>query len=167
MERSNAARPRAFPIPMFVAILGVGLVIYGAISPWARVPTYSNIYGRPGGETEIFWVTGTEAPGMIPLVGDGMISLILAAMAGVLILWRLLYPPRSSGFLLLAIFAMLAVSTFVGSVNLVNVGNIPRADSRLFFESSVEVSWGLIVFCIGSWMGLLASGYQLWQDELR
>ena len=167
MERSNVARPRAFPISMFVAIVGVGLVIYGAISPWARVPTYSNIYGRPGGETEIFWVSGTEAPGMIPLVGDGMISLILAALAGVLILWRLVHPPRSCGFLLLAIFAMLAVSAFVGSVNLVNVGNIPRSDSRMFFEGSVEVSWGLIVFCIGSWLGLLASGYQLWWDELR
>ena len=167
MERSNAARPRAFPIPMFVAILGVGLVIYGAISPWARVPTYSNIYGRPGGETEIFWVTGTEAPGMIPLVGDGMISLILAAMAGVLILWRLLYPPRSSGFLLACHFCN------VGGQHLCGLGQPGQrgqhSESRLavVLESSVEVSWGLIVFCIGSWLGLLASGYQLWQDELR
>ena len=167
MERSTAARPRAFPISMFIAIVGVGLVVLGAISPWARVPTYNNIYGRPGGESEVFWVIGTEASGMIPLVGDGMVALILAALAGVLILWRLVYPPRSSGFLLLAIFAMLAVCTFVGSVNLANVGNIPRTDSRLFFESSVEVSWGLIVLCVGAWLGLLASGYQLWHDELR
>ena len=167
MERSTVARPRSFPLAMFVAILGVGLVIYGAISPWARVPTYRNTYGIAGGESDVFWIIGTEAPGMIPLVGDGMVALIMVALAGVLILWRLIYPPRSCGFILLSIFALLALSTFIGSVNLANVGNIPRADSRLFFEGSVEVSWGLIVFCAGSWLGLLAAGYQLWRDELQ
>ena len=167
MEISTASRPAAFPVSMFIAIASVGLVIFGALGPWARVPTYRHVYGLPGGESDIFWVKGTEAPGMIPLVGDGMIALILAAIAGVLILWRLFHPPKSSGFLLLAIFSLLAVSAFVGMVNWANVGNIPRSDSRIFFEGSVEVSWGLIVLCLGVWPGVLASAYQLWRDELR
>ena len=104
---------------------------------------------------------------MIPLVGDGLFILILAALAGGLILWRLLLPPKSSGFLLLAIFVLLSVSALVGMVNWANVGNIPRTDSRLFFSGSVEVSWGLVVLCVGVWPGVLASAYQLWRDELR
>ncbi len=167
MERATVVRPPAFPVSMFVAALGIGLVIFGAFSPWARVPGYRNIYGMEGGESNVFWVIGTEAPGMIPLVGDGMVILILSALSGILVLWRLIHPPRSCGFLLLAIFSLLAVSAIVGSVNLANVGNIPRADSREFFQSSVEVSWGLIVLCAGAWAATAATGYQLWKDELR
>ena len=167
MQKATAARPMPFPIAMFLALLGVALVIFGTFSPWARVPGYANTYGKPGGETDVFWVIGTEAPGMIPLIGDGKIILIMTTLAGLLILWRLVYPPRSCGFLVLAIFALLAVSAFVGSVNFLNVGNIPRADSRLFYTGSVTISWGLIVLCAGAWLGMLAAGYQLWRDELR
>ncbi len=167
MERASVTRPAAFPAAMFAAAVGVGMMVTGSFAPWARVPGYRHIYGRVGGETDVLWITGTEAPGMVPLVGDGMVVLALGGLAGALVLWRLLYPPRSSGFLLLAVFTMLALGAFVCSVNLLNVGNIPRSDSRLFFEGSVEPGWGLFVVCAGAWLGLLASGYQLWRDELR
>ena len=162
-----AGRPSGFPVAMFISIVSVALVIVGTLSPWAKVPSYQSIYGFASGQSDLFWVKGTEAPGMIPLVGDGLFILILAALAGGLILWRLLLPPKSSGFLLLAIFVLLLVSALVGLVNWANVGNIPRADSRLFFSGSVEVSWGLVVLCVGVWPGVLASAYQLWRDELR
>lgn len=140
----------------------------GAVSPWARVPTYRADYGGAAADSAaVFWVRGLDAPGMIPLVGDGTVILILASLAALLILWRLFWPPRSCGFLLLAIFSLLGVITLIGMVNWANVGNIPQTDSRLFFKSSVEVSWGLVVLCVGVWPGALAAGYQLWADELR
>ena len=166
-QASSPSGPSAFPVSMFIAIVSAALVIVGALSPWAKVPGYRSIYGLVGGESDVFLVIGTEAPGMIPLVGDGMIALILASLAGVLILWRLIHPPNSSGFILFAIFLLLLVSALVGVVNWANAGNIPRADSRVFFEGNVEVSWGLIVLCLGAWPGVLAAGYQLWKDELR
>ena len=167
MQKATVTRPSSFPPAMFLALLGAALAIFGTVSPWARVPGYASTYGLPGGEADVFWVIGTEAPGMIPLVGDGKIILALTAVAGLLILWRLVYPPRSCGFLLLAVFTLLALSAFIGSVNFFNAGHIPRPDSTRFFASSVEVSWGLIVLCIGAWVGTLAAGYQLWRDELR
>ncbi len=167
VQTSSANRPSAFPASMFIAIGSAGLVILGALSPWARVPGYKNTYGMTGGESDVFWVVGIEAPGMIPLVGDGMVALIMASLAGVLILWRLVWPPKSSGFILLAIFLLLLVSALIGMVNWANAGNIPQSDSRSFFAGNVEVSWGLIVLCLGVWPGVLASAYQLWSDELR
>ena len=160
-------RPRAFPKAMLISAVSVAAVLVGAVSPWARVPTYRAAYGDATDPSGVFQVPGLEAPGMIPLVGDGTVILIMAALAGVLILWRLFRPPRSSGFLLLAIFSLLAVATFIGMVNWANVGNIPQADSRLFFKGSVEVSWGLIVLCLGAWPGVAAAAYQLWADEFR
>ena len=153
---------------MLVCAVSVAVVLIGAVSPWARVPTYRADYGGAAADpTAVFWVRGLDAPGMIPLVGDGTVILILASLAALLILWRLFWPPRSCGFLLLAIFSLLAVITLIGMVNWANVGNIPQTDSRLFFKSSVEVSWGLVVLCVGVWPGALAAGYQLWADELR
>ena len=169
MNLRLAAAPRisAFPPAMVISAVSAALVIVGALGPWARVPTYQAVYGVREGDVAVFWVRGVEAPGMIPLVGDGMIALIMAALAGVLILWRLIHPPKSSGFILLAIFALLLLAALVGTVNWANVGNIPQTNSRLFFSGSVEVSWGLIVLCLGVWPGVLAAAYQLWQDELR
>ena len=152
---------------MLISAVSVAAVLVGAVSPWARVPTYRAAYGDAKDPSGVFQVPGLEAPGMIPLVGDGTVILMMAALAGVLILWRLFWPPRSSGFLLLAIFSLLAVATFIGMVNWANVGNIPQADSRLFFKGSVEVSWGLIVLCLGAWPGVAAAAYQLWADEFR
>ena len=164
-----APRPRAFPWAMLISAVSVAAVLVGAVSPWARVPTYRAAYGAAANDPSsgVFRVPGLEAPGMIPLVGDGTVILIMASLAGVLILWRLFRPPRSCGFLLLAIFSLLAVVTLIGMVNWANVGNIPQADSRLFFKSSVEVSWGLIVLCLGAWPGVAAAAYQLWADEFR
>ena len=167
MERSTVSRPSAFPVAMFLALFGAALAILGTFSPWARVPTYEASYGAAAAGEGVFWVMGTEAPGMIPLFGDGTVVLVMVSLAAVLILWRMVWPPKSSGFILSAIICLLLLSAVIGTVNLAYPGYIPQADSRTYFKGSVEVSWGLVIMCVGLWPGVLAAAYQLWADELR
>lgn len=103
---------------------------------------------------------------MIPLIGDGMLLLILGGIAGGLILWRLVRP-NSSAFLLLTVFILLLVSGTIGAVDWANAETIPRADPTAFFPGDVEVSWGLLVTALAAWLGVASTAYQLWQDELR
>ena len=142
------------------------MVIIGSIGPWARVPGYSSVYGNGSENSNVFWVYGTEATGMIPLIGDGMVSLILGSIAGGLTLWRLVWP-ASSAFLLLTVFILLLVSGAIGAVDWANVANIPRGDPTAFFPGDVEVSWGLIITALAAWPGVASTAYQLWKDELR
>ena len=164
---TTAPRLNAFPIPMIVCAVSAALAIVGSLGPWARVPTYQASYGAVGEEEGVFWVMGLDAPGMVPLIGDGMLVLVMASLAGALTLWRLVHPPKSSGFILLAILILLTLSAVIGTVNWAYPGYIPQADSRTYFKGSVEVSWGLVVMAVGLWPGVLASAYQLWADELR
>lgn len=143
------------------------MAVAGALGPWARVPTYQASYGRATEGEGVFWVMGTEAPGMVPLIGDGAVVLIMVSLAAVLILWRLVWPPKSSGFILLGIFTLLTLSAVIGTVNWAYPGYIPQADSRTYFKGNVELSWGLVVMCIGLWPAVVAAAYQLWADELR
>jgi hypothetical protein len=69
-------------VPLLVAVGSAILVVIGSIGPWARVPGYSSVYGNGSENSNVFWVYGTGAPGMIPLIGDGMVSLILGSIAG-------------------------------------------------------------------------------------
>ena len=142
---ADSAQPRlsAFPVAMLVCAAGVALAIVGALGPWARVPTYGATYGNATGPEGIFWVRGLEAPGMVPLVGDGAVVLVMVALSAGLILWRLIWPPKSSGFVLLCILTLLLLAAVIGTVNWLFPGNIPQADSRTYFKASVEVSWGL------------------------
>ncbi len=162
-----APRLAALPISMFVCAGSVALAIIGALAPWARVPTYEASYGAGAAEEGVFWVMGLDAPGMVPIFGDGAVVLFMASLAGLLILWRLVRPPKSSGFILLGILCLLLLSAAIATVNWANPGYIPQADSRTYFRSSVEVSWGIIVVALGLWPGVLAAAYQLWADELR
>ena len=110
---------------------------------------------------------GLDAPGMVPIFGDGTVVLVMASLAAALILWRMVWPPKSSGFILSGILILLLLSAVIGTVNWAYPGYIPQADSRTFFKSSVEVSWGLVIMCVGLWPGVVAAAYQLWADELR
>ena len=162
-----APRLAALPISMFVCAVSVALAIIGALGPWARVPTYRAGYGdAPAGEG-VFWVMGPDAPGMVPLIGDGALILIMVSISGVLVLWRMIHPPKSSGFILTSILVLLALSAVIGTVNWAYPGYIPQADSRTYFKGSVEASWGLVVMTAALWPGVVAAAYQLWADELR
>ena len=164
---ASAPRITALPVAMLVCCVSVALAIIGALGPWARVPTYEASYGGATAGEGVFWVMGLEAPGMVPFVGDGAVILVMAAMSAALILWRLIWPPKSSGFILSAILCLLLLSAVIATINWAYPGYIPQADSRTYFKSNVEVSWGLIVLCIGIWPGVIAAAYQLWYDELR
>ena len=162
-----APRLGVLPLPMFVCAISVALAIIGTLGPWARVPTYKATYGEVAAGQGVFWVMGLEAPGMVPIFGDGTVVLVMVSLAGALILWRMIRPPKSSGFILSGICCLLLLAAVIGTVNLAYPGFIPQADSRTYFKSSVEVSWGLVVMTAGLWPGVLAAAYQLWSDELR
>ena len=164
---ASAPRLASLPISMFVCAVGVALAIVGSLGPWARVPTYEAGYGDAAAGEGIFWVMGLDAPGMVPLFGDGTVVLAMVSLAAILILWRIVLPPKSSGFILSGILCLLLLSAVIGTVNWAYPGYIPQADSRTYFKDSVEVSWGLVVMCLGLWPGVLAAAYQLWADELR
>ena len=164
---ASAPRLSALPISMFVCAIGSALAIIGALGPWARVPTYQAGYGDAVAGKGVFWVMGLDAPGMVPIFGDGTVVLVMASLAAALILWRMVWPPKSSGFILSGILILLLLSAVIGTVNWAYPGYIPQADSRTFFKSSVEVSWGLVIMCVGLWPGVVAAAYQLWADELR
>jgi hypothetical protein len=162
------AQRRAPPpsLPLIIAVASAALVVIGSVGPWARVPGYSDVYSGQDEDVGVFWVKGTEAPGMIPLIGDGMVSLILGGVAGALALWRLVRP-NSSAFVLLAVFILLLVSGMLGVANWGNAENIPRRNPALFFPEDVEVSWGLIMMALAAWPGVASTAYQLWKDELQ
>ena len=164
---ASAPRLGTLPISMFVCAASAALAIIGSLGPWARVPTYEASYGTAAPGEGVFWVMGLEAPGMIPVFGDGAVVLVMASLAGILALWRMVWPPKSSGFVLSGILCLLLLSAVIGTFNWAYPGFIPQADSRTFFKGSVEVSWGLIVLTAGLWPGVVAAGYQLWSDELR
>ena len=164
---ASAPRLAALPISMFVCAVSVAMAIVGALGPWARVPTYKASYGDAVEGEGVFWVTGVDAPGMVPIFGDGAVVLVMVSLAGLLILWRMIRPPKSSGFILTSILCLLLLSAVIGTVNWAYPGYIPQADSRTYFKGSVEVSWGLVVMAAGLWPGVVAAAYQLWADELR
>ena len=164
---ASAPRLTSLPVAMLVCCACTALAIVGALGPWARVPTYEASYGNASAGEGVFWVMGPEAPGMVPIFGDGTVILVMVSLSAALILWRLIWPPKSSGFLLSSVLCLLSLSAVIATVNWAYPGYIPQADSRTYFKNSVEVSWGLILLCIAIWPAVFAAAYQLWSDELR
>src|SRR5918996_4716314 len=111
MISSSAAQRRArlLSVPLLVAVGSAVLIIIGSLGPWARVPGYRAVYGSADEGVDVFWVMGTAAPGIIPLVGDGIISLIFGGVAEALALWRV-GPANFRGFVFLAGFFLLLVN---------------------------------------------------------
>ena len=164
---ASAPRITALPVAMIVCCVSAALAIVGALGPWARVPTYEASYGSAAAGEGVFRVMGLDAPGMVPIFGDGTVILVMVSISAALILWRMIWPPKSSGFILSSILCLLLLSAVIATVNWAYPGYIPQADSRTYFKNSVEVSWGLMLLSIGIWPGVIAAAYQLWYDELR
>ena len=162
------ARRGALPLsaPLLFAVGSAVLVIIGSLAPWAHAPSFGYVYGFTGNEAHVLTVNGTAAHGMIPLMGDGMVPLVLGSIAAVLVVWRLAWS-RASGFVLGTVIALLLVSGVIGMVNWSNPGSIPSPDPSSFFKGDVAASWGVMMMTIAAWSGLLATAYQLWKDELR
>lgn len=143
------------PAPLLVAAVTSVLVAVGSIGPWARVlgEKYVN------GEIEVFAVRGT--------VGDGLATLALGILAGVLILWRLVRA-HSSGFVLGAALVVLVVVVVVGMLNWLDASHMPGVDQPgRYFRTGARAAWGLIVVTLAALAGVGALAYQLWDDELR
>ncbi len=143
------------PVPLLVAAVTTVLVAVGSTGPWARVlgEKYVN------DEIETWSVRGT--------VGDGMGTLALGILAGVLILWRLVRS-HSSGFVLGAAIVMLVVVVVVGMLNWLDVSHMPGVDQHgRYFRTGVRAAWGLIVVTLAALAGVSALAYQLRNDELR
>ena len=143
------------PVPLLVAAVTTVLVAVGSTGPWARVlgEKYVN------DEIEVFSVRGT--------VGDGMATLALGILAGVLILWRLVRT-HSSGFVLGAAIVVLVVIVVVGMLNWLDVSHMPGVDQHgRYFRTGARAAWGLIVVTLAALAGVSALAYQLWNDELR
>lgn len=143
------------PVPLLVAAVTAVLVAVGSTGPWARVlgETYVN------DEIEVFSVRGT--------VGDGMATLALGILAGVLILWRLVRT-HSSGFVLGAAIVVLVVVVVVGMLNWLDVSHMPGvSEPGRYFRTGARAAWGLIVVTLAASAGVSALAYQLWNDELR
>ena len=145
----------ALPVAVLVSLAAALLAAFGSTSTWAIA------YGERDADDEIerFLVSGT--------VGDGTVTLILAAVSGLLILWRLLLP-RTTGFVLGLAAVLLMVVMVVGMLNWVDVSHMPGIfEPGKYFRTGVDPGWGLILVTLSAAIGMVASAYQLWQDELR
>lgn len=150
--RNSGARARA---PLLVGAGAAALVVISSFATWAIVDGQ----GYTNNEITRISIKGSG--------GDGEITFILGGLAAVLILLRLT-KPRSSGFVLGIATLFLLINGVMGIGNWLDLRNIPGADQGAkFFHTGVQVGWGLVVMTSASFIGALAAGYQLWQDELR
>ena len=148
---------RVLASPSLVPLVAMGmivLVIIGSIAPWARVSGEAHI----GGEIPAFSINGTDA--------DGIYTLILAVVAGVLVLWRIVRPGLS-GFVLGTASLLLLICSPIGVGNWMLVERIRGPEEVFLFQREVAVAWGLIMVTLASFPALVCAGYQLWDDELR
>jgi hypothetical protein len=147
--------PPLLPVPLLIAAVTIVLVAVGSTGPWARV--FGEKYVND--EFEVLSVKGT--------VGDGMATLALGILAGVLILWRLVRT-HSSGFVLGAAIVVLVVVVVVGMLNWLDVSHMPGVDQHgKYFRAGARAAWGLMVVTLAAFAGVSALAYQLWNDELR
>ena len=143
------------PVPLLIAAASSGLVIAGSLGPWATVA--GELY--VAGEVERFQVDG--------MIGDGVFTLALSAVAALFILWRLLRG-RANGFLLGLAVILLVIAALIGMLNWADLGNMPGVyEPGKYYHSAARPAWGLLLATFGGAAGALAMGYQLWVDELR
>jgi hypothetical protein len=99
--------------------------------------------------------------------GDGVFTLALSAAAVLLILWRLLRG-RASGFLSGLAVILLVLSAMIGMLNWADLGNMPGVyEPGKYYHSDARPAWGLLLTTFAGALGALATGYKLWDDELR
>ena len=130
----------------------------GSLGPWATVAGELYASGSEAG-VERFKVAG--------LIGDGLFTLALSAVALLVIIWRGLRG-RANGFLLGLAFILLVISAVVGMLNWVDIGNMPGVyQPGKYYHTDARPAWGLLVVTFASAVGALAMAYRLWDDELR
>ena len=143
------------PTILLIAVAASALVIAGSLGPWATVA--GELYTQ--GEIQRFQVYGMN--------GDGVFTLALSAAAVLLILWRLLRG-RASGFLSGLAVILLVLSAMIGMLNWVDLGNMPGVyEPGKYYHSDARPAWGLLLTTFAGALGALATGYKLWDDELR
>ena len=148
-------RPR-LPLAAVVGLAAAGLVIVGsALGPWANVAGELHV----GGEIERFQIYG--------MVGDGVFTLSLSAVAALLILWRILRG-RASGFLTGLAVVLLLIAAVMGMLNWADIDHMPGVYvPAKHFHSDAQAGWGLLTTTFGAPVGAVAMAYQVWNDELR
>ena len=155
--QAQARRFRArLPLAAVVSLAAAVLVIVGsAVGPWANVAGELHA----GGQIERFQIHG--------MVGDGVFTLSLSAVAALLILWRVLRG-RASGFLTGLAVVLLLVAAVIGMLNWADIDNMPGVYvPAKHFHSDARAAWGLLTTTFGAAVGAVAMAYQVWNDELR
>ena len=155
---SEPAQARRFRLPL-AAVVGLAaavLVIVGsAVGPWANVAGELHV----AGEIERFQIHG--------MVGDGVFTLSLSAVAALLILWRILRG-RASGFLTGLAVVLLLIAAVIGMLNWADIDHMPGVYvPAKHFHSDARAAWGLLTTTFGAAAGAVAMAYQVWNDELR
>ena len=133
--RSRAPSDEGMNTLQVAATLGAAvLVVVGSFGTWATFL--------------VFHVAGTS--------GDGWITFVLGAAAGIVLLAELVRPGGQPLLLIAAAGLALGAAGVVGVYDWVNVAAIPDADTELFGTLSIQVGWGLVLVTIAGWGGALA-----------
>lgn len=160
--RSPAGRGGRLPAaaPLLITAAASALVIISSLGPWARVSSEAYVGAGAGGVT----VRGTAA--------DGVITLVLGAIAAGLLVWRLARP-RLPGYVLAVAVVLLITSGVLATTNWLDLANATGdfSSDRLpaaapgFIRTGVGVAWGLIITTSASWTGVAAGVYQLRKEH--
>ena len=139
----RAAMPKAVPLLLLLGGAAALLVVVGSLGPWAQV------FG--------FAVNGTSA--------DGVLTLIGAIAAGVLLLVAVRRPSRRMPFLVVAAL-FLAGSDLVGLIDWVHVETRPEIHNELG-DFDPTVASGLVMTTLAGWAGAAFLALQLAADASR
>lgn len=160
--RSPAGRGGRLPAaaPLLITAVAAVLVVISSLGPWARVSTEAYVGAGAGGVT----VRGIAV--------DGVITLVLGALATVLLVWRLARP-QLPGYLLAVALVLLITSGVLATTNWLDLGNASGdfSSDRLpaaapgYIRTGVGVAWGLIITTCASWAGVAAGVYQLRKEH--
>lgn len=156
--RSPASRGGRLPAasPLLITAVAAVLVVIGSLGPWARV------------STEAYVGTGAGEVTVRGIAVDGVITLVLGALATGLLAWRLARP-QLPGYVLAVALVLLITSGVLATTNWMDLGNatgdfssdrLPAAPAG-FIRTGVGVAWGLIFTTCASWAGVAAGAYQL------
>lgn len=162
--RSPAGRGGWLPASalLLIAAGAAVLVVIGSIGPWARVSTEAYVGAGAGGVT----VRGISV--------DGVITLVLGALAMGLLVWRLARP-QLPGYVLAVALVLLITSGILATTNWLDLANTTGdfSSDRLpaaapgYIRTGVGVAWGLIITTCASWAAVAAGAYQLRKESFR
>jgi hypothetical protein len=136
------------------------LVVIGSLGPWARV------------STEAYVGTGASGVTVRGIAVDGVITLVLGAIATALLGWRLARP-QAPGYAVAVSLVLLFTSGVLAITNLLDAGNatgdfssanLPAAAPG-FIRTGVGVAWGLVMTTGAAWAGVAAGAYQFWKEH--